>query len=321
MNIAYILISSTNDTFYEQTAISIMSLRKFMKDADVFVLADRDTISTFTGRRTIFEKLNVTVVPVDVPEQFNNRDRSRFIKTSMNKYLPRNFVYIDCDTVLDGSLESLPADYEISMVLNRHLKISESPVKNFFENNAKRMNWHSGYDDRHFNGGFMCINGSEKTDEFFATWHTLWNESREKTKGTVFDQTSLNEANFRFGGIIHEISGIYNCQVSRNSKCMKFVHDAKVLHLFTNPRAYAHDLSKPEIIKSVLDENHAELDEILENPKAAFCDIYDLNTDFASVEMTKSPAYTLLLSSYKGKRIAFSALNFFAKILSRFGVK
>ena len=34
MNIAYILISTPNDTFYEQTAISVMTLRKVMPDAN-----------------------------------------------------------------------------------------------------------------------------------------------------------------------------------------------------------------------------------------------------------------------------------------------
>lgn len=314
MNIAYILTSTPKDIFYEQTVISVMTLRKVMPSANVYVLTDEDTKSTFTGKRTLLEKYAVTIVTIDVPKKFNNRDRSRFIKTSMNKYLPKDFVYTDCDTIICESLESMPADHDIGMVLNRHMKISESPVKDFFEKNAKSLGWHDGYEDKHFNGGFMSVHGSEKSDALFNLWHELWHESREKTNGNVFDQTSLNEANYRLGGAITEIDGVWNCQINRNCRCLPYIHDAKVLHLFTNPKMYAHDLAKTEIIRSVLEEKHPELDKILANPKAAFHDVYDLNTDFYAVEMSKTPAYELLLKSYKTNSFLFTFFNALSKL-------
>lgn len=110
MNIAYILISTPNDTFYEQTAISVMTLRKVMPDANVYILVDKDTKSTFKDKRTILEKYSVNIVVVDVPEKFNNRDRSRFIKTSMNKYLPDNFIFIDSDTVICDKFDKIDSN-------------------------------------------------------------------------------------------------------------------------------------------------------------------------------------------------------------------
>ena len=119
MNIAYILISTPNDTFYEQTAISVMTLRKVMPDANVYILVDKDTKSTFKDKRTILEKYSVNIITVDVPEKFNNRDRSRFIKTSMNKYLPDNFIFIDSDTVICDKFDKIDSNIDIGMVLNR----------------------------------------------------------------------------------------------------------------------------------------------------------------------------------------------------------
>lgn len=313
MNIAYILTSTPDDTYYEQTVISVFTLRKVMPEAQVFILLDEKTKATLTGKRTKLDKYNVRYVQVDVPEKFNNRDRSRFIKTSMNKYLPKDFVYIDNDTIITDSLEDLPANYDVGMVLNRHMKISENPSRDFFDNNAKAFGWHNGFDDKHFNGGFMSVHGSEKSDELFSLWHELWNESRQKAKGNVYDQTSLNEANYRMNGIITELPGIWNCQVSRNCKCAQFIHDAKILHTFTSPRVYAHDIVKPEILKSALEDEHPELDKILANPKAAFHDVYDLNTDSESIKFARTDAYRLLLSSYKGKKIYFRFCNFIAK--------
>ena len=43
MNIAYILSSTPNDTFYEQTVISVMTLRNVMPNANVYILVDEDT--------------------------------------------------------------------------------------------------------------------------------------------------------------------------------------------------------------------------------------------------------------------------------------
>lgn len=318
MNIAYILTSTPNDTYYEQTVISVSTLRKVMPSAEVFILLDNKTKTTLTDKRTKLDEYNVNYVVVDVPENFNNRDRSRFIKTSMNKYLPRNFVFIDNDTLITDSLEDLPTNYDIGMVVNRHMRISETPSADFLESNVKRLGWHTGFEDKHFNSGFISVQGSQKSDELFSLWHELWNESRIKSNGTVFDQTSLNEANFRLNGAITELPGIWNCQVSRNCGCAQFIHDAKILHTFTSPNVYAHDVAKPEILKSVLDDEHPQLDKILANPKAAFHDVYDLNTDLASIELSRSPAYKRLLESYKKNGNYFKISNILAKFFSKF---
>ena len=67
MNIAYILISTPNDTFYEQTAISVMTLRKVMPDANVYILVDKDTD---LGRR-IFDCENGDYIYFAVPDDLH----------------------------------------------------------------------------------------------------------------------------------------------------------------------------------------------------------------------------------------------------------
>ena len=74
---------------------------------------------------------------------------------------------------------------------------------------------------------------------------------------------------------------------------------------------------KPETLRSVLEETHLELDRILANPKAAFNDVYDLNTDFYAVEMSKTPAYIQLLKAYKAKGWLFKTFNALAKIIGK----
>ena len=99
---------------------------------------------------------------------------------------------------------------------------------------------------------------------------------------------------------------------------MPYIQDAKVLHLFINPKMHIHDMAKNEIIKSILEPEHPELDKILANPKAAFHDVYDLNTDFYSVEMSKTPAYVFLRGIYENNKKLFNFCNSIAKLLIKF---
>ena len=88
----------------------------------------------------------------------------------------------------------------------------------------------------------------------------------------------------------------------------------KILHTFTSPKVYAHDIAKPVILKSVLEDNHPELDKILENPKSAFHDVYDLNTDPASIALARTHAYKFLLNSFNENRMFFKFCTFASKI-------
>ena len=77
-------------------------------------------------------------------------------------------------------------------------------------------------------------------------------------------------------------------------------------------------MAKNEIIKSVLEPEHPELDKILANPKAAFNDVYDLNTDFYAVEMSKTPAYIFLKKIYENNKVFFNFYNLMAKLFLKF---
>ena len=56
----------------------------------------------------------------------------------------------------------------------------------------------------------------------------------------------------------------------------------------------------------------------LANPKAAFNDVYDLNTDFYAVEMSKTPAYIFLRKIYGNNKVFFKFYNLIAKLFLKF---
>lgn len=313
MNFVYVLVSSEKDTYYEQTVISISSLRKNNPSAQIFLIVDQDTKNTLVGKRIVHNNYNVNIVSITLPPKMNNRDRSRFLKTSMNQYIKGNFMYIDGDTVICDSLEDFDTSIEIGMVLDGHTNFSKAYTYKPNLARCKKMKFSPGINDCYFNGGFMWVKDCENSRKFFSLWHELWKYSLKKFN-IGLDQPALNETNYRLGGIITVVDGIWNCQVARRNPSTRFIYDAKILHYFATRKKNCFDLSDPLIQKTLLDAEHSELDKILNNPKAAFSDVIDMNIDMESLFIERTSTYTILRSIYHIKPLFF-ILDIFSKVI------
>lgn len=313
MTFVYVLVSSEKDTYYEQTMISISSLRQHNSDAKIVIIVDQGTATTFTGKRTYHENLGVNVREIQVPEQYNNRDRSRFLKTTMYNYIDEDFLFIDGDTLICEKLDcneitSNMQDIHIGMVLDRHQKISENSYKNFYEQRANPLHWRSGFQDKHFNSGIIWIKKSPEAKQFFDEWHNLWKETLEKYS-VVYDQTALNEVNARLKGVVKEIDGTWNCQATRRSSFLKFLNNAKIMHYYASFGLTCFDLANKDIQKTILSGTHKELDAIMANPKIAFSSVQDVNADLTSVKIQRTAFYRAIVFMYKRLGFAYRAID------------
>lgn len=315
MTFVYVLVSNEKDTYYEQTMISAQSLLQHNQDANVVILVDQGTAATFTGKRTYHENLGVNVREIQVPEQYNNRDRSRFLKTTMYNYIDEDFLFIDGDTLICDKLDCNEIvnntnlqGIEIGMVIDRHLPISESSYKNFYELRANPLQWSTGYEDKHFNSGVIWVKKSDKAQQFFKEWHNLWKETLEKYS-VVFDQTALNEVNARLGGIVQEMDGTWNCQATRRSSFLKFLNNAKIMHYYASFGLTCFDLANKDIQKTILSDTHKELDAIMANPKIAFSSVQDVNADLTSVKIQRTAFYRAIVFMYKRLGFAYRAID------------
>ncbi len=296
--------------------ISAQSLLQHNEGAKVVILVDQGTAATFTGKRTFHKKLGVDIREIQVPERYNNRDRSRFLKTTMYNYIDENFLFIDGDTLVCDRLDrdeitsgANAQDICIGMVLDRHLKISDSSYKNFYEKRANPLHWSSGFQDKHFNSGVIWVKKSPDAQKFFEEWHRLWKETLEKYS-VVYDQTALNEVNARLGGIVKEIDGTWNCQATRRSSFLKYLQDAKIMHYYASFGLTCFDLAHKEIQRTILEDVHDELDAITANPKAAFSAVQDVNADSTSVKIQRTCFYRAITFLYKH-------LNFVYRIIDK----
>lgn len=317
MTLVYVLVSNENDSYFEQTLISIRTLREKGNCHKVVVLVDQDTDKSFAGKRVFPKELNVDVCKIDVPAKYSNRDRSRYLKTSMYNYVEDDFLFIDGDTLICEVLPTESLSGNLAMVLDRHLPISQNCYQRFYWERAHALGWESGYEDKHFNSGVIFAKKCEQTKKLFNLWHKLWLDSLN-SKQIVYDQTALNQANYVMGGVIDVLDGSWNCQVSRRSASMQFVDCAKILHYYASSGQSCYDLSDKTIQKSVLDEKHEALDAILRCPKRAFSSVLDFNTDINSLRMGRTAAYALLFGCYKRLYFVFRLLDKASGLILKF---
>lgn len=320
MTIVYVLVSTSKDTYYEQAVISLISLKKHNPNANVFFIVDQDTEKTLTGKRTLHEKYGAKVLRIDVPEKYANMERSRYLKTTMYQHIDDDFLYIDGDTVICDKLDDLfcMKNIDIGMVPDGHRPIDEWTFRNGPGNSctaARKKGWCKNLPNGfYFNGGMMYVRKTEKAKQFFDLWHSLWNEEKKLLKLKV-DQPPLNEANCRLG-CISKIPFGYNCQITRCWDCMQYIHDAKILHYFSSGATSPYDLTPKSLHRTILEENHPEVDRIIENPKSAFTHIVDVCDDVPTAILTKSYSFRLLRFVFVKIKPLFLFVETLLKIIS-----
>ena len=101
----YILVSKESDIYYEQTLVSILSLRHYNPDAFVTLLVDDKTDANLMGFRAEIKTLVNEYKVVSFDDKISGLARSRLLKTNMRNLLEGDFLYIDGDTAIADKLD------------------------------------------------------------------------------------------------------------------------------------------------------------------------------------------------------------------------
>lgn len=271
-SIVYVLTDNKKLNFYYEMRISIYSLRKRNFSGNIFVLLDldtRDTLKRLTHNE--LEEFNVQLVVVDVPEKYTKTMRSRYIKTSMRKWVKGDFLFLDTDTIVAEELPEVISEYDISLVLD-----SNVPCKDFTTEtrlyNRNLLN-RCGCDDLlkddllYFNSGVIWVKDTELVHKLFEGWHRIWFDYLEK-RGVSKDQAALNQINKEMGGIIQRLSDLYNVQVTADPFPAKYLAEAKIIHYFHIHGKDTYMLASEQIDKS--DLTNPLIQQIIDAPKTAF---------------------------------------------------
>ncbi len=298
MKFVYALISNEDDYYAEECVLSILSLKRNNPDAEVFLITDSETYSTFYGFRSKLIDLCDRIKIVNFKQEVNNVLRSRLLKTSLRRFIKGKFIYLDCDTIVADSLDELKClNIDIGMVLDKHISISGHPLRKDLFYKASKANCRVGFDDKHFNSGVIFVGDSEKTDLFFDSWHKLYIKYARKCK-IYSDQVSLNEQNCLSGGVISELEGIWNVQINYG---IQYISDSKIIHYLSyrpNDELSKYYTTLPfklcniELFNSLKENNYTlnDIESIINYPRKAL--------KYSAIIPNDCITYNLLLSNH-----------------------
>ena len=283
MKFLYILVSNDSDIFYEQTLVSVVSLRHHNPDAFISLLVDDGTDANLTGFRESLKKQVNEYKVITYAKEVSNKVRSRLLKTSMRNLIEGDFLYIDGDTAIVDFLEdSFGDDCDVGAVADLHARENDKyhTKHKLINERIKKLNFALSLRNLYFNGGLIYAKDDAEAKEFFDKWHQLYLYC--VANGIDVDQLSLNEANRVLGFPLKELPGEWNCQVreaynhlSRVKTIYPLLCRAKIIHFFgsgIDGKSEPHPLMKDEFFEKIKKEEKISDDalRIIYNAKTAF---------------------------------------------------
>ena len=273
----YVLTSNEHDYYLQQTLLSMVSLRLHIPNAFISLLVDNRTEASLTGKRSSIIDLVNEFKSIPTEDKFNQKTRSRWLKTSIRQNIEGDFLYIDGDTIIAADLSQLEKmNIDVGAVLDSHVYLDEyikyHPAR---LKDIETLAFSTGVNQKfnlnvYFNGGVLFCRDNKQGHDFFSQWHRLWLQYFEM--GGTQDQPSLNLSNFICGNIIQELDGIWNCQVLDDGG-LRYLFNAKIIHYFSSrPGKKAYIPSNDEFIASIKETGivNGKILEYIKDPKSLF---------------------------------------------------
>lgn len=235
MTFVYVIVCGKGDFVAEQAIISIHSLRMYNPDADIKIVTDRDSLNALTGERDRIRHYVDEFITTDIPREFNQKQKSRFLKTSLRRLIKGDFLYLDVDTVITDNLSEIE-DFtsDVAIALNRHREWSiDDPHPMVYE--YKKI---TGRDianleniTNFFNTGVIFSRDTRRAHIFFDRWHQIW--LRDLSELSFYkDQVAGWQANYELGNVVDTLDPEYNCMFVFPADALKYFDSAKILHYF-----------------------------------------------------------------------------------------
>lgn len=227
--IVYVLVSSDADIYYEQALLSAWSARHHNPTAHIAVVMDDKTAMRFDAAQAELLRIIDERVVVNFDAEVSGKLRSRALKTTLRNLIQGDYLFIDADTIICGSLEDVDNfKMLVGAVLDGHQRYDE----NFHHHLALAVDWldcdiENGLP--YYNSGVMYVKDTPETHAFYDAWHEVYNRIRKD--GHYFDQPSLFEVCQKYP-VAKEIDGMYNCQLFLGG--LPFLSDAKIIHTFND---------------------------------------------------------------------------------------
>ena len=193
--------------------ISIWSARYHNPDAHIVLLVDDLTNQLLVGKRAeVLEYITEKVVIPFEDVNANMMYRSRWIKTQVRQLIKGDLLFIDCDTIVNKSLEEIDeVKAEAAAVPESNLPIADfhPSLYESMEENAKKIGWNIAGEEYYYSSGVIYVKDTPMAHKMFQLWHQYWIQGGQI--GINIDQPSLAKANIECGHLIERIDNKWNC--------------------------------------------------------------------------------------------------------------
>lgn len=209
--LVYVLTCGEEGTYIEQALISAYSARYHNPDAHIVLLVDDKTNELLVGKRAEVLEYVTEKVVVELPEDMQMRERSRYIKTSVRKLVEGDYLFIDTDTIICRSLDDVEhLGCAVGAVPDSHLHVNEYPI--YLVSHMKSRLAMIGVKlediDSYFSSGVLYVRDTFSAHELYKKWYDYWFNGLEN--GFIGDQPYLLKADVDMGHVITEIPGTWN---------------------------------------------------------------------------------------------------------------
>lgn len=230
--IVYVVVCDSNHNYLEQAAVSAYSVKRYNPKAEILLLVDDRTFAEINNGRTLIKKYVSDIVEVFVPKEYDNKLRSRYIKTTVRENVQGDFLFVDTDTVITGNLDEIDScPNDVAAVLDMHLPLNQTPYLEEVKFQASKMVWNlTSKDYTYYNSGVMYVKDTPTAHKLYKQWHENW--LLKAKNGLYTDQPALAFANNQCGHVIGELSGKWNCQLLVNG--LPFLSEALIIHYFSS---------------------------------------------------------------------------------------
>ena len=209
--LVYVLTCAEEGTYIEQALISAYSARYHNPDAHIVLIVDDKTNELLVGKRAeVLEYVSEKVV-VELPEDMQMRERSRYIKTSVRQLVDGDFLFIDTDTIVCRALDNVEElGCDIGAVPDSHLHVNEYPICLVLQMKSRLAKIGVKLEDidSYFSSGVLYVKDLPIVHQLYKKWYDYWFSGLDN--GFIGDQPYLLKADIDMGHVIKEISGEWN---------------------------------------------------------------------------------------------------------------
>lgn len=277
--IVYVITSTPDDIYLEQTYLSVYSLWQHEENPHVVLITDDRTDATLTGIRANILDLVAEKIVVPFDEKVTNMRRSRWLKTKMRELVKGNFLYIDGDTIINAPLHDIDdCPFVVGSVEDAHRPLGHHYGKEKLLRQAKTLGFSIEGEKYYFNGGVFYVKDNPEAHDFFNRWHENWKMSVEH--GINQDMPALVLTDIQAGHLIQRLDGEWNCQLMYG---FNYFTKARIIHYFasrytTNNGGFIYDFMNPQILADIkrTGEISDEIQAKLHQPLSCFSDCVEL---------------------------------------------